>query len=217
MQEVCMNNKNNILLSILVLCSTYSNFAMMNNDSRYTTIIESFNPQTNSFNQEFTSADLDKDIVIIKKAKQSFEKELADYKGSWAPTFLKLLATGFGLEAGLMALYGIKYFDPTGIFASAIKNAGPILHYVQYATYPIGYPQAQVFRPVRDKLLDLLSVTTYDLGMGTLNIVRSLMNAAIAKYLFNKATSYKNEIKTLEEKIKLDEKIIKSLEALKNQ
>lgn len=208
-----MKKTNNLLI---VLFSISANMGFAIDHNRYETLVTAFNAQKGTFDTNVISYG-DQDIQVIKDHKQAATEKLAEYKGSWAPTVLRVLGLGFGLESAVTALLGIGRFDPTNTFDSVIKSSKPILRYIGYAKYPIHYGTMTLSQPISNKLRDMyfkkgsITGTTYDLGIGALYATRSLATAAIATYLFNKADSYKTEIEKLEKEIEIDDTMIKDL------
>jgi hypothetical protein len=221
-----MNTKKNILFGLVILCSTNNIFSVTNNTDRYITIVNTFNQHTNSFAPNFIAND--QDIHIIQQHKQSLENRLSDYQTSWAPMLLKLAAVGFGVEAGLSAMHssiyveaGLNRLTDTGNseIARLVTSTHPIAHYIISAIYPIHYASTIFTNPITTKLYNMffkqrvIDIDMYDLGMSAVYITRTLANAVISKYLFNKAASYKTEIETLTKEIELDTAMITSLKS----
>lgn len=99
-----MNKTKNLLLALLLMCSTAISFAM-ENDDRYKVIAAAFDIKTNSFADDFFSDN--NDILIIKKHSEQSKQTLNQYS-KYTPLLLKTISIGFALESILMGLRGLQ-------------------------------------------------------------------------------------------------------------
>ena len=196
---------------------------------RYDNLNSAFDEKNNDFLiYNFAPGLIDSDIEIVKAHKEQKEKELAEHKftleTSWKPALLKLLGGVFGSSAlSLGALQTIRLLgafeliDPSpsldtfmNIIASPIKYTG-----TGFITRPIVGPiYRKIWQLYNNKNISIIPAVLASIGLQT---GTTLLFGGIAKYLFNKAASYANEIKELEKVIARDEKIIKALESYKEQ
>ena len=225
-----MNNLKRLLVATFLLFSigAIHSFEKPTNLGRYTEIVKAFDIDKKVFNQGFASQD--GDIQSVEARKESLKKELKSkkitYVTSWMPLLYKVLGTGFGLES-------IRQFLMGGyVAADQIIDFGPkvlpIIDYpvtaLSYMNYPISYPikkaEGFVQRKVMDKsfYLDAQGFTDWDRYFKARNVFAmasssgiSLATGLIAKYFFNKAASYKNEIDNIEKEIKIDDDMIAAL------
>lgn len=185
-------------------------------DTRYDHINGCFDSEKNQFIDGYSRRRNDLDVV--KEHKELVEKRIAEYQSSWMPLLLKIVGTGFGINAGLSAL--------DSVFV-ATNNAKKATHKYAYADYsplraidhvldklmmPIRYPWEKILlKAYKEKFI---GNTGFDLGWAVYIGSQSLLAASIATWLFNKANSYQEAIARLKTEIAIDTQMIQALEKL---
>ena len=186
--------------------------------------------------------DVDAQIEVFKQHKQSLEAQLAQVtklvKTAYIPQVLNV-AGGALLSAAVIgsiasvvspvvsyAIFNrpenkgnVSYPWGPFTFTKSVKGAGywdNVIETFKTPTFPdTATPEVRVSRtyimqlPLMQKKMAILGTVSPVLA------IYSVVAASIAKYLFNKAASYNNEIVRLEEEIEKAEAVIKVLEAHK--
>jgi len=229
-----MNYVKNMLVAVLLLLSAnlIRSFEKPTNLGRYSEIIKSFDVDAKKFDPKFVFSG--QDIEVIKTRKELLKKDLESkkitYATSWMPLLYKILGIGFGLESIRRLLVGgymiiaDRNVVGGGFRSSGVWEAmGSLLGQSWYINYPISYPIAKTERFVRESVLDRLYVDAqgnmdggkyFDAKIKAIKASSfgiSLGTGILAKYLFNKAASYKNEIASIEQEIEIDDAMIDAL------
>lgn len=189
---------------------------------RYDSLNAAFDETSNDFRiYNVASGLIDSDIETVKEHKETKQTELSNRKltleTSWKPLIFKVLGGVFGISA---AAAGAKTL-PNMLWAAGIIDSNPYPFALrEIIEYPLYYGPAYITRPLFFGLYNLwkegsISDMQYDLSTLSIHIGRTFLFAGITKYLLNKAASYANEIKKLEDIIARDEKMIAVLEKLK--
>ncbi len=211
-------NKNTSLfaLSTAILLSFTIGFATENTNNRYNEIITALSTPSENFVFH------NNDIQVVEEHKATLQKELNSYKNSWTPTLLKVMGAGFGLETIRRGVWVAIAADRTNTLANTISDAWSLIsRKLYYLNYPISYSVGEISKltvmPASDMLSKLygankIGSTTFDVGSLLLFAVTPVATGLIAKYLFDKANSYKAEIARLEEEIEKDNAIITALQ-----
>jgi tetratricopeptide (TPR) repeat protein len=238
---IIMTIKNSIIIltTILSLHISAAQIAEKKFDQKqYERALESFDEALNKFSDlfdeqhgyfidaPFPSTLIAQYIETIQQHKEQKEKELAERKftleTSWKPLMLNILGGVFGISAissGAVLIPNILH--TTGIIEDYPSTFQTIAAYPLRLPYSPGtFIMKYVMHPIRSRLFKLLqqqyiSGAQYDLGSLSLQTGRTLLFAGIAKYLFNKASSYANEIKEIENIIARDDKMIEILQNIK--
>ncbi len=223
-----------MLVAVLLLLSAnlmYS-FKKPINLGRYSEIIKAFDVDARKFDPGFAFSS--QDIEVIKTRKELLKKDLESkkitYTTSWMPLLYKILGVGFGLESvRRFMLGGYMIADDRNVVGGGFRRSGvweamqSLLGQSWYINYPISYPIAKTERFVRESVLDRLYIDAQgnrdwdkylDAKIKTIKVSSfgiSFGAGILAKYFFNKAASYKNEIANIEREIEIDEAMIDAL------
>ena len=216
--EDSMNKINSLLITASLLTLSHAGFAAQTDNNRYEEIVAAYSPETNRFKLDFIPKT--GDIAVVADHKTKLEKERNSYKKSWMPAILKTIGAGFGIDAGISAIYTtlglFPYESMEPIYAAlsyphqaASLAIYPVQKVRSKLTKPIIRPLSKELNQMADK--NMISNTTWRMGQASLMTGTSLFSAAIATYLFKKANSYQTEIERLEKEIDLDINMLKLL------
>jgi hypothetical protein len=233
--------KNSLLIMTAILLSAHLGFAAETQEkSRYEQIVQAFDAETQTFNADFVKDA--GDITVVAQHKEALEKKATANKGSWAPAALKVLAGLFGFNAALDTVFSFGTMAGIDYYKSYYpETVHPFWKVMEFAyDYPgyLGLPirramykaKKPIKEPLQEKLFEMrhegrrdwsssntigISETTYNIGSGLLDIgLDALPSAAIATYLFKKATSYSTETEKLEKEMVTDTAILEKLQSM---
>jgi hypothetical protein len=211
-----------LVIALLCFFPTIS-FTAENKQNRYSYIKHWFLSDANQFAIGFTKQK--DDLENITEHKAALEKERDSYKNSWIPSLLKLVGTGFGIDAAKMFAYSIATQLPRTYGEPIVKAAS----YTTYLSYPVTYARNLITKPITSRATESLlskwfngshfaGASSYETAITSivslLSFGTSLFSTAIGIYLFKKANSYQEKIEQLQAAIEVDENMHRALENL---
>lgn len=220
-----MNKKYNFLVGLLIFFSFPTIFAAQNID------MEQYKNIASAYDRGYLAQiKKDTDIQVVQAHKEMLEKRKEIIESSYMPILFKIIASGLG--GGAFVGLGIALYGAVGSYFLLNQSDSladmPRLGYFDFVRYI--YPKllsTHSEKPnwdIQGKIFDKrgqYTVSSFDnssdlqkgtlvLGIGAPPLAAvGLVMATISRYLFNKASSYKEEAAQLEKQIEKDDAILK--------
>lgn len=238
-----MNKKQTILAAFFMLVSANLSYCGENQIDlgRYDAIVKAFDVKNKRFTEGFASNNIKLDTLAIIKHQEALTAKKELIKRPYASALLNMVGTltfipaviatigaTIGAVSGYSALQSQTYYSASSsrpyipIVGKTMSYFGLLTEMYMHVlpvelglkTGPISEQTGVSVNETLKKLADERGNTTRDLGVAAPLVgTAALVFAGISRYFFNKAASYKNEVRELEEEIALDNAMIAALEA----